>query len=47
MDLEPRILTAFLIIGVMAVVCIPTALLTLRRRHRNKLRRRGIKRYGH
>jgi hypothetical protein len=42
-----RELVAYAIIGAVLLVAVPTAVITLRRRHRQKLRRRGIKRYGH
>lgn len=42
-----RELIAFAIIGVLAIVGVPWIAMTMRRRHRERLRRRGIKRYGH
>jgi len=42
-----RELVAYAIIGVSLLIAIPTAIVVLRRRHREKLRRRGIKRFGH
>ncbi|MBW6527181.1 hypothetical protein KZ813_10050 [Sphingomonas sp. RHCKR7] len=42
-----RELVAYAIIGAVLLVGIPSAIVILRRRHRQKLRRRGIKRYGH
>lgn len=42
-----RELVAYAIIGVVLLIALPAALVVLRRRHREKLRRRGIKRYGH
>jgi LPXTG-motif cell wall-anchored protein len=38
---------AYLIMGMAALVGLPLLFLRLRRRRREKLRRRGIKRYGH
>lgn len=38
---------AYLLIGLVLVTGVPAAVAVLRRRHRSKLRRRGIKRYGH
>ncbi|MBB3691624.1 hypothetical protein [Sphingomonas sp. BK580] len=42
-----RELVAYAIIGAVLLVAVPTAIVLLRRRHRQKLRRRGIKRFGH
>ncbi len=42
-----RELVAYAIIGVIALIAIPTIAITLRNRRRQKLRRRGIKTYGH
>jgi type II secretory pathway pseudopilin PulG len=42
-----RELVAYAIIGVLVVVAIPTVAIVMRRRKREKLRRRGIKTYGH
>ncbi len=42
-----RELVAYVIIGAVLLVAVPTGIVVLRRRHRQKLRRRGIKRYGH
>jgi LPXTG-motif cell wall-anchored protein len=47
MDETTRYTIVFAIIGVLALVGVPALLLYLRRRKRDKLRRRGIKRYGH
>lgn len=50
---EPRMielsreLVAYAIIGVLVVVAVPTTIVVLRKRRREKLRRRGIKTYGH
>lgn len=38
---------AYLLIGLILVIGIPGTVAMLRRRYRTKLRRRGIKRYGH
>jgi hypothetical protein len=46
MDLS-RELIAYAIIGVVALIVIPWAIVAYRRRQRERLRRRGIKRYGH
>lgn len=45
-DIE-REIVAYAIIGSIAIVVIPVTLVTLRRRRREKLRRRGIKTHGH
>ena len=42
-----RELVANAIIGVLVAVAVPTAIVVMRRRKREKLRRRGIKTYGH
>lgn len=42
-----RELVAYAIIGVLVVVAVPTTIVIMRRRRREKLRRRGIKTYGH
>lgn len=42
-----RELAAYAIIGALLVVAIPTGVVVMRRRRREKLRRRGIKTYGH
>lgn len=42
-----RELLAYAIIGAVVLIAAPAVIVTLRRRHREKLRRRGIKRYGH
>lgn len=46
MDLS-RELIAYAIIGVVALIVIPWAIVAYRRRLRRRLRQRGIKRYGH
>ena len=46
MDLT-RELIAYAIIGVVALIVIPWAIVAQRRRQRRRLRQRGIKRYGH
>lgn len=46
MDLTREFL-AYAIIGVVALIVIPWAIIAYRRRQRDRLRRRGIKRYGH
>lgn len=42
-----RELVAYAIIGVVLLVGIPAIVVAQRRRRRQKLRRRGIKTYGH
>ncbi len=42
-----RELVAYAIIGVLVAMAVPTAIVVMRRRKREKLRRRGIKTYGH
>jgi hypothetical protein len=42
-----RELIAYVIIGIIIVVSIPLLAMVGRRRRREKLRRRGIKTYGH
>ncbi len=42
-----RELVAYAIIGVLVIAAVPAGLVALRRRRREKLRRRGIKTYGH
>lgn len=42
-----RELVAYAIIGVVLLIGIPTIAIILRNRRRQKLRRRGIKTYGH
>ncbi|MBB4086005.1 hypothetical protein ACLN6N_14915 [Sphingomonas carotinifaciens] len=42
-----REIVAYGIIGGIVVLGAPFVVATLRKRHRDKLRRRGIKRYGH
>jgi hypothetical protein len=46
MDLSREFL-AYAIIGVVALIVIPWAIVAYRRRQRRRLRQRGIKRYGH
>ncbi|MGN7161617.1 hypothetical protein [Sphingomonas sp. SAFR-052] len=46
MDLSREFL-AYAIIGVVALIVIPWAIIAYRRRQRRRLRQRGIKRYGH
>jgi hypothetical protein len=46
MDLS-RELLAYAIIGVVALIVVPWAIVAYRRRQRRRLRQRGIKRYGH
>ncbi|MBD8679964.1 hypothetical protein [Sphingomonas sp. CFBP 13720] len=46
MDISREML-AYAIIAIVAIVTVPWLVILLRRRHRDKLRRRGIKRYGH
>ena len=45
-DLERETL-AYLIVGVVLLVAIPLLISYLHRRKREKLRRRGVKKYGH
>ncbi len=47
MDETTRHTIVYAIIAFLLVVGIPTLILYLRKRKREKLRRRGIKRYGH
>ena len=42
-----RELVAYAIIGVLVIVAVPTCIVVMRKRRREKLRRRGIKTYGH
>ncbi|MEH3124119.1 MAG: hypothetical protein PGN16_19495 [Sphingomonas phyllosphaerae] len=42
-----RELVAYAIIGVLVIVAVPTGIVIARKRRRAKLRRRGIKTYGH
>lgn len=42
-----RELVAYAIIGVLVIAAVPTGIVVMRRRRREKLRRRGIKTYGH
>ena len=42
-----RELVAYAIIGVLVIAAVPTGIGVMRRRRREKLRRRGIKTYGH
>lgn len=42
-----RELVAYAIIAVIMVVALPVGIVAVRRRRRAKLRRRGIKTYGH
>ncbi len=47
MDDFTRLTIAYALVGVLLVIGIPTLILYLRRRKREKLRRRGIKTHGH
>lgn len=47
MDETTRFLIVYVIVGILLLVGIPTAVIYARKRKREKLRRRGIKRYGH
>lgn len=47
MDEFTRYSIVYAIIGVVGVVGLPMSLIFLRKRKREKLRRRGIKTYGH
>lgn len=42
-----RELVAYAIIGIVLVIGIPAIAISLRNRRRQRLRRRGIKKYGH
>jgi type II secretory pathway pseudopilin PulG len=42
-----REIVAYGIVGIIVVVAIPWLIHTVNQRRREKLRRRGIKRYGH
>ena len=47
MDDSTRLTIAYALVGVLFLIGIPLIIVTLRRRRREKLRRRGIKTYGH
>ena len=47
MDDFTRLTIAYAIVGVLLVIGIHLTIMMLRRRKREKLRRRGIKTYGH
>jgi len=47
MDEFTRFSVVYAIIGTGLVLGIPATLIRLRKRKREKLRRRGVKRYGH
>ena len=47
MDEATRLTLVYAIIGVLLLCGVPSLIVYLRRRKREKLRRRGIKRYGH
>jgi uncharacterized membrane protein YqjE len=47
MDDFTRLTIAYALVGVLLLIGIPLTILKLRRRKREKLRRRGIKTYGH
>ncbi len=47
MDEATRHTLVYVIVGFLLVIGVPALILHLRRRKREKLRRRGIKRYGH
>ncbi len=47
MDEATRHLLVLIIIGTLLLIGVPALIVYLRRRKRDKLRRRGIKRYGH
>ena len=47
MDEMTRYTLVAVILGVLLIIGLPALVLTLRRRRRDKLRRRGIKTYGH
>ncbi len=47
MDEATRYTLVLVIIGTLLLIGVPTLVVYLRKRKRDKLRRRGIKRYGH
>ena len=47
MDEQTRFTIVYVILGALLVLGVPALVLYLRRRRREKLRRRGIKTYGH
>ncbi len=47
MDEATRLTLVYVIIGLILLIGTPALVVYLRRRKRDKLRRRGIKRYGH
>ncbi|MGP7795284.1 hypothetical protein [Sphingomonas sp. CLY1604] len=47
MDEATRYALVLVIIGTLLLIGVPTLVVYLRKRKRDKLRRRGIKRYGH
>ncbi len=47
MDETWRLFIAYGIVGTIVLFAIPAGLIYARKRKREKLRRRGIKRYGH
>ncbi len=47
MDEATRFTLVYVIVGMLLLVGVPALIVYLRRRKREKLRRRGIKRYGH
>lgn len=47
MDEATRYTLVFGIVGILLLVSVPVLVIYLRRRKREKLRRRGIKTYGH
>jgi LPXTG-motif cell wall-anchored protein len=47
MDEATRYTLVYAIVGLLLLIGIPTLIVYLRRRKREKLRRRGIKTYGH
>ncbi|MET0373376.1 MULTISPECIES: hypothetical protein [unclassified Sphingomonas] len=47
MDEATRYTLVYAIVGTLLLIGVPALIVHLRRRKREKLRRRGIKRYGH
>ena len=47
MDEATRLTLVYAIIGVLLLIGVPALIVYLRKRKREKLRRRGIKTYGH
>lgn len=47
MDETSRLVIAYGIVSLIVIFAVPTMFIYARKRKREKLRRRGIKRYGH